>query len=154
MHNVLWFIIPICFDCGVPGAEIGGGAGTVKLFKGCPCNGTLLAAWDSARTFIPGAYVLPGGIWATGGGVGWLKNKDTLNVVHIIIQEVEIAFIEFLFLFSRVFYRRNHSSIFIWSKIKMSNILQTTIVKHTIVIFACICNAHALYKNIVYGTIL
>lgn len=37
-------MLPACLDCGVPGAEIGGGAGTVKLFRGCPWLATLLAA--------------------------------------------------------------------------------------------------------------
>lgn len=50
---------------------MGGGAGTVKLFKGWPCPCTLLAACDSASTLIPGAYEFVGGTWATGGG--WLK---------------------------------------------------------------------------------
>lgn len=65
-------ILPACLGCGVPGAEIGGGAGTVKLFRGCPWLVTLLTAWDSAKTFMPGAYVLPGGTCATGGGT-WLQ---------------------------------------------------------------------------------
>lgn len=29
----LWYL-PMCFACGVPGAEMGGGAGTVKLLSG------------------------------------------------------------------------------------------------------------------------
>lgn len=29
--------LPICFCWGVLGADCGGGAGTLKLFSGCPC---------------------------------------------------------------------------------------------------------------------
>lgn len=52
---------------------MGGGAGTVKLLRGCPWPCALFPAWLSARTLMPGAYVLPGGMWATGGW-GWLSN--------------------------------------------------------------------------------
>lgn len=47
--------LPMCLDCGVPGAEIGGGAGTLKLLSGCPWPGIRLPPCDSAKTLIPGA---------------------------------------------------------------------------------------------------
>jgi hypothetical protein len=48
--------IPICLGCGVPGADCGGGAGTLKLFKGCPCNRLLK---EVASVDEPAAGELP-----------------------------------------------------------------------------------------------
>lgn len=50
--NKIIILLPMCFCCGVEGADWGGGAGTLKLFKGWPCCLFSLAFNDDLKLLM------------------------------------------------------------------------------------------------------